>query len=546
MKRRNASAATTAGSASGRRVGRIASWAAVATALALSLLTWQDRAGDAAGAAADDGHRDAAREGERPQARDYSLDCTTAGCHAELLQTPRIHAPVAVRDCATCHEAVGESAEHRFRATRDDKGLCTFCHELSADDYSFQHQPYADHDCVGCHDPHGGATGDFLKGTSLAETCGSCHEDCEEVYGHEPVAAGDCRVCHEMHQGDHPSLLVKPELDLCNDCHRDQIEAFRAADRVHEPVLQQCSACHRTHGGDHKALLHQEPEFLCGNCHGDVVRGVERVGSLHGPVMEDKDCAGCHSPHMSHLDKLLVTEEVELCLACHDRPIEVVGEAGSRPGRPQARSGDLQQPPSPRKKRARGQREPAPKRIIADIRKAIAEAKFVHGPVAEGKCVACHLPHSSSHRSLLRGQYPETIYTDFADTAYGVCFTCHEKPLATEERTTLTKFRDGDRNLHFVHVNRDKGRTCFACHETHGSQQEALMRGSLPFGPGGWTLVLDYERTANGGRCGASCHQEQIYDRVTPSTKPLAPGTTRVPSSPETSGASEPTPDRPR
>ena len=81
----------------------------------------------------------------------------------------------------------------------------------------------------------------------------------------------------------------------------------------------------------------------------------------------------------------------------------------------------------------------------------------------------------------------------------------------------LTDFRNGDRNLHHVHVNRErKGRTCRACHETHASSRDKHIRDSVPFGEGGWELPIGFERRANGGSCAPGCHTPYAYDRVDP------------------------------
>ncbi len=63
---------------------------------------------------------------------------------------------------------------------------------------------------------------------------------------------------------------------------------------------------------------------------------------------------------------------------------------------------------------------------------------------------------------LLVRVYSGTLYAPFSKNQYALCFGCHDQSLATQERTTIvTKFRNGETNLHFVHVNRDrKGRTC--------------------------------------------------------------------------------------
>jgi len=61
---------------------------------------------------------------------------------------------------------------------------------------------------------------------------------------------------------------------------------------------------------------------------------------------------------------------------------------------------------------------------------------------------------------------------------YDLCFQCHEKELVLSEKTaSLTNFRDGDENLHFIHVNREsKGRSCKSCHNVHGSTNVRLLK----------------------------------------------------------------------
>ena len=81
------------------------------------------------------------------------------------------------------------------------------------------------------------------------------------------------------------------------------------------------------------------------------------------------------------------------------------------------------------------------------------------------------------------------------------------------ETTTVTDFRDGSRNLHFVHVNKTrKGRTCRACHETHASRRPNHIRESVPFG--NWQLPVNYEKTDDGGSCAPGCHRPETYSRT--------------------------------
>ena len=77
----------------------------------------------------------------------------------------------------------------------------------------------------------------------------------------------------------------------------------------------------------------------------------------------------------------------------------------------------------------------------------------------------------------------------------------------------MTGFRDGDQNLHFLHVNRtEKGRTCRACHEAHSSTVPKHLRETVPFGD--WQMPVGYTQTADGGRCAPGCHLPKTYSRA--------------------------------
>ena len=91
---------------------------------------------------------------------------------------------------------------------------------------------------------------------------------------------------------------------------------------------------------------------------------------------------------------------------------------------------------------------------------------------------------------------------------------CHERTIASEEKTTtLTNFRNGDRNLHFVHVHKAaKGRTCRACHDPHATNNPKHIRDGVRSGNG--VLPTNYKKTETGGSCQPGCHQKFAYDRV--------------------------------
>ena len=125
------------------------------------------------------------------------------------------------------------------------------------------------------------------------------------------------------------------------------------------------------------------------------------------------------------------------------------------------------------------------------------------------------LPHGSEYPLILKAYFPEEFYKSYATENYALCFECHNKNFALDKNTTnLTSFRDGDRNLHYLHVNKDvKGRSCKACHQVHASSQEKHIRTSVPFGKIKWELPIKFTKFEDGGKCVVGCHAPKEYHR---------------------------------
>jgi len=130
------------------------------------------------------------------------------------------------------------------------------------------------------------------------------------------------------------------------------------------------------------------------------------------------------------------------------------------------------------------------------MQELLEQSEFQHGSIRSKDCSSCHNPHGGEHFRILNAAYPESFYTEeYSVENYELCFSCHESNILNDrETTTLTNFRDGARNLHYLHVNREtKGRTCRACHETHASNFPKHVREAVPFGKINWPLELQYQ-----------------------------------------------------
>ena len=100
-----------------------------------------------------------------------------------------------------------------------------------------------------------------------------------------------------------------------------------------------------------------------------------------------------------------------------------------------------------------------------------------------------------------------------------LCWDCHDKELSEVERSTrATRFRNGERNLHYVHVRKFEraggpGGECLRCHDVHYSGQASLMKSTVPFDAAKWKLDIDFAPHENGCTCTVGCHKQTVYSR---------------------------------
>lgn len=393
--------------------------------------------------------------------------CITSKCHETIGTKQFVHGPVGARICTICHTLV-KGEKHKFILSAEKDELCFNCHETSRDMMLQEHlhTPVADGNCVGCHDPHQSDFKFTLKG-SAKELCFNCHKKGEFTmpFVHGPVAVGDCNACHNPHASPNDFQLIASKDKICFVCHTEQEEMMNRR-HVHSPVEESCTKCHNPHSNNAKFMFNENPPDLCYSCHNDIASYVD-APFKHEPVAQG-NCIRCHDPHASDFPRLFVQAQQDLCLSCHE-----------------------------------------------DLKEYVADQEYKHGPVKEGDCNACHDPHGAQFAKNLRKDFPAEFYKAYATENYALCFQCHNQSIALNDKTnTLTDFRDGERNLHYLHVNKDvKGRSCKACHQVHASSQSKHIRTSVPFGKMSWELPVTYTKFADGGKCVVGCHSPKEYHR---------------------------------
>jgi len=113
---------------------------------------------------------------------------------------------------------------------------------------------------------------------------------------------------------------------------------------------------------------------------------------------------------------------------------------------------------------------------------------------------------------MLKENFPIGSYAKGVEATFQLCFDCHDTDLLNVEKTTTgTMFRTGDQNLHYLHVNKEKGRNCTTCHDLHAANNAQLIATTVKFGR--WDMPLNYIPTDDGGTCATGCHKEQSYKR---------------------------------
>ena len=406
--------------------------------------------------------------------------CVTEECHADYGKKTYVHGPVGLGDCTACHKPLVPE-EHTWQFEREDRDLCEYCH-LEQAVKKVVHEPVKTGDCMQCHDPHSSDNKFLLPEKTIAALCENCHKVTEGLpFLHGPTAVGECTVCHESHSSDHADLLSAPQAELCFSCHVAMQDELKEYDFVHEPVKNDCIGCHDPHGASNSKMVKDLAPFLCYVCHKDIQKIAENSMYQHSVVGDIDGCMYCHTPHASTAKFLLQKDSKSLCLSCHDKP-QKLGQD----------------------------------KVLPPFTAELEGKEFLHGPVAENDCSGCHSSHGSEYFRLLAKDYPSQFYAPFGKENYELCFDCHSEDLVlTKETSGLTDFRNGDLNLHYLHVNKEKrGRTCRSCHATHTSSLPKHIRESVPFGT--WSLPIGFNKKSSGGTCTPGCHLPKDYDRKNP------------------------------
>jgi len=259
----------------------------------------------------------------------------------------------------------------------------------------------------------------------------------------------------------------------CKECHGDLVEQ----DVMHYPAEDACDNCHESTGASHPSgdsvgfRLMDEIPTLCYYCH------EESLDKAHPhQAVAAGDCLGCHNAHGSSETSLLHLPDPDLCLSCHKQDYRTDSTE------------------------------------TLNIRRLVQGNMMVHSAIPGGGCMSCHQAHGSDFRALLVDRFPEADYVPSSTENFELCFLCHDTDLMNAEETEYgTGFRNGKKNLHYLHMNGNKGRNCRMCHNIHGSPQPYLIEEHIGFGS--WEMQMNFVPEEQGGSCLPGCHGKLSYQR---------------------------------
>ena len=320
----------------------------------------------------------------------------------------------------------------------------------------------------------------FAQENAAQKSCLDCHKKTNaKTFIHEP-SKESCKNCHLPTGKQHPNedeegfKLVEQVPQLCYTCH----DPVNTKKHLHSPVKSgSCLDCHDVHSSKEKKLISLTLPDLCFFCHSNLEKKLDTAKSFHLVTKNGPACINCHSPHQSSQSRLLVMAEKDLCLNCHNKSIT------------------------------------KDQRVIPNIKNELNKNKFIHSAIVKNGCSGCHDPHASDQNNLLKGYFTNNPYVSGkSKDNFSLCFQCHNPALLENKITEATGFRNGDKNLHFKHVNKAKGRSCVLCHGIHSAPNEFLLVDRVKYG--NWDMPLKFSKTETGGKCITACHAPKTYSRA--------------------------------
>ncbi len=170
-------------------------------------------------------------------------DCTS--CHGDKTSGRVVHSAMAM-GCAACHQVAADDKTATVRLTMPKEQICFTCHGKSEDEY--QHLPYAQGQCVSCHDPHSSNFPMHLR-AEVNTLCLGCHAP-QGLAGDMIQKTGNQQP--RLERDSHGSRL-DPVLQAIHHSSGRFLALMSVLQYGPQPVT--CISCHQPHSSQDSKLL---------------------------------------------------------------------------------------------------------------------------------------------------------------------------------------------------------------------------------------------------------------------------------------------------
>jgi len=392
--------------------------------------------------------------------------------------------------------------------------------------------------CTSCHDPHEDRRAKFLRMDNRSGAlCRACHQpnywgssshatssatwngsgtNPWPAGGYSTVWENACLSCHRPHAAGHPQRLLAQSVEstVCTVCHNGAVASKNIAAELLKAYHHPIESNQWTHDPNEIPATMQR-HVACMDCHNP-----HAVNSTTGiPPAVSGRLQGVKGITLSGSAIAEASFVYEVCFKCHG----------------------LNEPTTPGIARQDTTR---------NIRLKIDPANPSYHPIAAtGKnttmggfqagydtstiieCTSCHNnedwtqtgtnprgPHGSRYEPILERQYQTNDPTTESVTTYALCYKCHNRDYLINDRANTFE--------HERHITREDA-PCAACHDPHGSRQNAHLVNFMLRDRNNRTVVspdsqgrLQYNSLGPGaGECYLRCHGEDHNPKSYPSRR---------------------------
>ena len=380
--------------------------------------------------------------------------------------------------------------------------------------------------CTSCHDPHQDQQPNFLRMDSRSGAlCLACHRpgqwstsdhatssatwngtgtDPWPADGYATVAENACLSCHRPHTAGHAQWLLAQSTETanCTVCHGGTVARLNIASEFLKPSRHPIESSQWVHAPNENPALMQR-HVTCADCHNPHAA----IATPGAPPAVGGALQRVQGVSLGGSTVAAASFEYEVCDKCHGmrEPTTpgIVRQSGTRNIRTKIDPSNLSYHPIA---------APGTNTTILGLEPGYTASMFI-------SCTSCHNndewsaqgtsprgPHGSRYEPILAQQYTTSDPSVESYQNYALCYQCHNRNfLITDQAGTFH---------HQSHVVVGQA-PCAACHDAHGSRQNAhlvdfMLRdrtGKIVVSPSSAQGRLEYISLGNGhGQCYLQCH----------------------------------------